>query len=271
MKRSIKILCGILAVLMMMSLCACGKTDDGTKGDTIITPTEGTVDLQSYYEDYFESPEFAGTSIKMTTPSTTDNMLVEIVSATDGSQKVLMGVGDNIFGLYSKDKENVYVNVVMADETSGETIDAWYRYVPESEETDVFEEYSMDTITEEMDTYFDNIKSVKYEKTENGYDYVTLTVSNLSTNLDGTSDEVIIADEATETSKNTQDITVVIDSNSKKITSISAMIDGQDTTIEFFTADTVEFEIPENAEECSDEEMAMFIMAVMFSMLDTAE
>lgn len=277
MKRNFRILCGILAILMVLSLCACGNKNEGDKPNKETIPS---VDLQKYYEEYFEKPEFAGNSIKI---ATDDGMKVEIVAAKDGGKQVVMGTENAEFGLYTKDNNTIYVNALMPDEESGDMIDTWYRYNPtEPEEGEaVFEDFSTDDLLEDVKLNKENVDSIRYEKTENGYDYITLFAKNdtiedgviMETN--GSSDEDGIEEDVVgdtvPVNEDLQKITVIINSETHKITSVTATIDNMPTTIEFFDVNTIEFDEPTNAEECDEEELAMLMMAVMFSMMETVE
>lgn len=63
---------------------------------------------------------------------------------------------------------------------------------------------------------------------------------------------------------------VYVDLTTKTVTSMQGMIDGEFTTVEFFTVESCldGVEIPEVVEECSEEDLAMAVFAILFSAMD---
>ena len=178
-----KILCGIIACLLILSLCACGNTenkDDVAIDATKATEVDNTAELQKYYESYFQSEDFgfAGNSIT----AKTDGATIELALAEDNSGKVSIGYGENLFEIYKTTKNEQYAHIIMPDEETGETADAWYHCVidekNEEDEEDVFASMSSDVSFDEYKVEADEVKSVKYLRTENGIDYINVVKDN---------------------------------------------------------------------------------------------
>lgn len=186
-----KILCLLLAMMMVFSLVACGEkdnTDPTTKpsGDTTTTtPDDKTPDQTEqeekakYYETYFSSEafKFAGTSIK----ATSMGMDIELINAKDNTGLFKFGIGEAIFEIYKDATGEQYVHIKMMDEETQEMADAWYKFDPttaEEGEEDIFGSMSEDLETDELYIDVESILGHNYVTTADGIDVVEVFVPN---------------------------------------------------------------------------------------------
>lgn len=273
-----KILALILAMVMVFALAACGSNETGTSTtpntentnqtettDKVMTPDE----LQKYYEGYFASDDVGFAGECMT--ADTEGMKVIISTNKDGEGLFSMTVGENQFEIYkAKDKTEYIYAKIAGMEASGENeaveaVDAWYKYVPaeDSENKEMFSSMSEDFDTEELKVEADDIKSVKYEKTENGIDYITVVSTELEVE-----EGVTLEGAEPETYEVTW--TFGIDAKTHKIVSASQTEDGVVSTITFSPADEIKVTIPESVETIDEEGVMGVYMAIIFSMMGNA-
>ena len=206
----------IIACILVLSLCACGNTEsknDGATNATSATEVDKTVELQKYYESYFNSEDFgfAGNSIV----ATTDGATIEISQAEDNSGKVSIGYGENLFEVYKTADNKQFAHIIMPDEETGETADAWYQCKVDEkaeDEKDVFESMTSDTNFDEYKIEPDKVKDIKYLRTEDGIDYISAVTNN--------------SDSDTETTVTTYEIEFKQDDNTYSFTYVVQEADG---------------------------------------------
>ena len=268
-----KILALILAMVMVFALAACGSNEAGTSTtpntentnqtettDKVMTPDE----LQKYYEGYFASEDvgFAGECIT----AEGEGMKVVVSTNKDGEGLFSMTVGENQFEIYKAKDKTEYIHAkitgVAEGEETTESVDAWYKYVPaeDSENKEMFTSMVDDMDTDEMAVDADTIKSVKYEKTENGIDYITVVSTELEEK-----EETVEGDTSYDVTW-----TFGIDAKTHKIVSASQTDEGVTSTVTFSTADKIEVTVPENVETIDEEGVMGVYMAIIFSMMGEA-
>lgn len=268
-----KILALILAMVMVFALAACGSNEAGTSTtpntentnqtettDKVMTPDE----LQKYYEGYFASEDvgFAGECIT----AEGEGMKVIVSTNKDGEGLFSMTVGENQFEIYKAKDKTEYIHAkitgVAEGEEATESVDAWYKYVPaeDSENKEMFTSMVDDMDTDEMAVDADTIKSVKYEKTENGIDYITVVSTELEEK-----EETVEGDTSYDVTW-----TFGIDAKTHKIVSASQTEEGVTSTVTFSTADKIEVTVPENVETIDEEGVMGVYMAIIFSMMGEA-
>ena len=262
-----KILALILAMVMVFALAACGSNEAGTSTtpntentDKVMTPDE----LQKYYEGYFASEDvgFAGECIT----AEGEGMKVVVSTNKDGEGLFSMTVGENQFEIYKAKDKTEYIHAKITGMTDGEetieSVDAWYKYVPaeDSENKEMFTSMVDDMDTDEMAVDADTIKSVKYEKTENGIDYITVVSTELEEK-----EETVEGDTSYDVTW-----TFGIDAKTHKIVSASQTEEGVTSTVTFSTADKIEVTVPENVETIDEEGVMGVYMAIIFSMMGEA-
>lgn len=159
-----RILAGILAVLMVLSLAACAKKPSGstnTPGKTekpVVTaeptvnptdmtteaptdaPTETPTDIPTeapntdkaaYYEQYLESDDFGvvGTNVLTSMESSTGVTIVMV----QGTDRIEWKLNDQMVGMYVRDGK-MYTHTVMKAGTDADMIDKWtVSDIPEGE------------------------------------------------------------------------------------------------------------------------------------------
>ena len=263
-----KILALILAGLMVFSLAACGNTETSTDAtDTGNTKVEEQVkemtpeELQAYYDGYFSSKDlgFAGTSIS----AKSEGMDIVISSTASGEGLFVMGIMDNKMEIYKDKTGNQFIHIVLKgtnDDGTTESIDSWYKYTPtenvEEDSKDAFASMSSDFNTDELTVKAEDIKSVEYVETKDGVDYIKVVQK-------ATSEEVAVEAED-------EVWTYGIDAKTHKIVTISQTIDNVEQTVKFSTVEKIDITIPENVENCTEEELAGFYMGIIFSAMGEA-
>lgn len=183
-----KILALGLALVMTLSLAACGgnkeETKDPTENNPIVTTpveTEPTQeDLQAYYEKYFESEDFgfAGESIV----AKADYMEIAIMQAKDSTCLFRMNIGETVFEIYVDKDGKQYAHLKTPAQEGEEALDAWYLYNNENaeeDEKDMFASMSSDVNTEDFSINKDSITKVEYIETDdNGFDHIKVSSKN---------------------------------------------------------------------------------------------
>ena len=258
-KNMKKLLSLIIITTMIFSLVACGnnKTDtsieeQGTQQTTneVKTPEE----LQKYYESYFSSDDvgFAGESLE----AETEGMSIAILSTKDNEGLFTMKVKENIFEIYKAKDKSEYVHVKIVDT---ETKDVWYKYNPKDITNELFEQMSKEIDISTFKIKTDTIKSIKYQKTEEGIDYVDVVSTETETNDANTSSNV---------SQKKVDVnwTFGINANTQKIVSVSQKDNNVVSVVNFSNTEKIDIKIPKKTNPINEEEMMTLYMAVILSM-----
>ena len=264
-----KFLAILLVVVMMFSVVACkqnsgmleGPLDKNVPSSNDETPEKTPEELQAYYNEYFNGGDLKifGNSIV----ANTEGLVMKLVSLENGETLFETAVGENVIKLYKQSEENQYVYIKMT--LDGQTVDGWYKYV---ETTDVEHEQSDDIVVESSESIFESFSSeldladitdfgqimeVKYEKTENGIDYVT--IKSLQTDEYEESYEIVCS--------------VGVNSETNEIVSISEESDGVVATVTFEKLDKIDYDVSSELEEITDEEIMSYYFAMIFSMMET--
>jgi len=167
-----KIFAWITAVLMLLSMAACGNdaatdnTPKETAGDT------QPVDKQALYEDFFTDANFktAGDSMKLNS----EVMNVSVVQDQNENTMVEFGILENYMKIYVLQDGKQYVNIKIGEE------DGWGEYKGEN---------ALDTAGVDMsayDTDLEGILRVEYVETKDGVDIVKLYKENPEYNENAT-------------------------------------------------------------------------------------
>ena len=273
-----KILAFILAMVMVFTFAACGgdKTSISSKpvtentnknevADTVMTPEA----LQMYYENYFASDDVGFAGECMTAES--EGMKVTILANKEGENLFSMAIGENLFEIYKANDKTEYIHLktisVEADDANEkiEATDNWYKYIPAetSENKEMFNFMSENFSAEELKVKADSIKSVKYDKTEDGIDYISVV-----------STEFEIEEGAATDSSDSEayDVTWTfgIDSKTHKIVTVSQTMDDIVTTVTFSSADEINVTVPESVEPINEEGIMLGYMGILFSVMGDA-
>lgn len=273
-----KILAFILAMVMVFTFAACGgdktsvssnpvteNTNKNEVADTVMTPEA----LQMYYENYFASDDVGFAGECMTAES--EGMKITILANKDGESLFSMAIGENLFEIYEANDKTEYVHLktvgvgVSGANEKIETTDNWYKYIPTetSENKEMFNFMSETFSAEELKVKTDSIKSVKYDKTEDGIDYISVV-----------STEFELGEDVTTESSNSEayDVTWTfgIDSKTHKIVTVSQTVDNVVTTATFSSADKINITIPESVEPINEEGIMIGYMGILFSLMEDA-
>ena len=158
------ILAFLLAIVMLLSLAACGKkeatgtTPEATVGDT--TP----VDKQAVYENFFTQENFktAGDSVKFFT----EYMNIAAVQDHDGNTMVELSILENYIRIYVLQDGKQYLNLKIGEEAG------WSEYKGEN----AFETTGLDMSVFGAD--LEGILRAEYVETKDGKDLVKLYKEN---------------------------------------------------------------------------------------------
>lgn len=264
-----KLLALLTVLALMLSFTACSliptqdtNNDDASKEnakdqlDNLLSQTE----LAEYYAEYFKGDaKFAGDSMFIKT----DGMEMSVIAAKNNEALFNFTVGDNAFEVFKATDGKQYLHAKLSVE--GESTDEWFlcEIDNDSENKDLVNSLSDDSTDFTINE--DDIVSVKYDKTEDGIDYVTVKAVNTDEDKDEDEED---EDEDKEAVSDSAPATLTylfgIDSKTHEIKTLTLTEDGIEMTVEFKDVEDIDITIPENVNTATEEDVMGVYMTLIF-------